>query len=281
MTILKRLSRKKVKSLILIYALLFFTFCSEEKKNDEFVARVNDSYLTREDIASLVDTSQTDISEINFLIKDWIKNELLFQQAIDEGITDRKIYDDVLLKSSKELAVSLYIKEKLENFELEFSDQDLLNYYNENQPLFQNPNQTYQLNIAIISDEDFAIKFRELAIESSWQKAVQFTEGKKFVKSILSNVILEEKDIYPNEIIRLVNGMLEKEIGILIKDVKNNFYVFQLIKVFKPFEIYPFELVKDLVREKYIAERKAKMFENFLSELYSKNQIEIKEWDTK
>lgn len=281
MTILKRLLRKKVSSITIIYALLFFTFCSEEKKNDDFLARVNDSYLTREDIASLVDTSRTDNSEINFLIKEWTKNELLFQKAIEEGITDRKIYDDILLRSSKELAVSLLIKDKFESFDIEFSEQDLINFYNDNKTLFQNPNKTYQLNIANFSDEEFAIKFRELSIESNWQKAVQFTSGKKSVKSILSNVILEEKEIYPNEIVRLAKGMSNNEVSIIIKDLKNNIIVFQLVKVFQPFEIYPFELVKELVREKYIATKKTELFENFLSELYSKNQIEIKEWDTK
>lgn len=281
MITLKRLSRKKVKNFCIFYALLFFTFCSEEKKNDDFLARVNDSYLTREDIASLVDTTQTDIYEINFLIKEWIKNELLFQKAIDEGITDKKIYDDILLKSSKELAVSLLIKEKYENFDLEFGDKELIKYYADNKTLFQKPNQTYQLNIASFNDEDFAIKFRELAIESNWQKAVQFTAGKESVKSILSNVILEENEIYPNEIIRLVNGMQNNEVSIVIKDMINNFYVFQLVKVSQPFEVYPYELVKELVREKYIASKKSELFENFLSELYSKNQIEIKAWKTR
>ncbi len=280
MTILKRLSKKKVRNFS-IYALLFFTFCAKEKKTDDFIARVNDSYLTREEIASLVDTSQTDISEINFLIKEWIKNELLFQKAIDEGITDKKIYDDILLKSSRELAVSLLIEEKYKNFELDFTEQDLLNFYNENKTLFQNANQTYHLNIASFNDEDFAIKFRELAIESNWSKAVQFTSGKKSIKFILSDVILEENEIYPNEITRLANGMLNNEVSIIIKDLKNDYYVFQLVKIFKPFEIYPFGLVKQLVREKYIATKKSELFENFLSELYSKSQIEIKEWNTK
>lgn len=281
MIILKKLSKKKVSSLSIIYALLFFTFCSEEKNNNDYLARVNDSFLTREDIASLVDTSQTDISEINFLIKDWIKNELLFQTAIEDGITDKKIYDDILLKSSKELAISLLIKEKFDSFEIEFDDQNLLDFYNENKNLYQNSNTTYQLNIASFNNEEFAIKFRELAIESQWQKAVQFTAEKKDVISVLSNVILQEDEIYPNEIARLVKGMLNNEVSILIKDDNNVYYVFQLVKIFKPFEIYPFELVKDLVRENYIATKKTELFENFLEELYSKSQIEIKEWNQK
>lgn len=281
MIILKKLSKKKVSSFTIIYALLFFTFCSEEKNNNDYLARVNDSFLTREDLASLVDTSQTDISEINFLIKEWIKNELLFQKSIEEGITDKKNYDDILLKSSKELAISLLIKEKYDSFEIEFNDQDLLGFYNNNKSLFQNSNTTYQLNIASFYDEDFAIKFRELAIETQWQKAVQFTADRKEIISVLSNAILQEEEIYPNEITRLVKGMLNNEVSILIKDAKNVYYVFQLVKVFKPFEIYPFELVKDLVRESYIATKKTEMFENFLEELYSKNQIEIKEWNKK
>lgn len=280
MTISRKLSGLKADYLLIII-FIFFQNCSEEKIDQEFLARVNDSYLTREDIASLIDTSDTDVSEINFLIKDWVKKELLFQKAIEEGLTDEKTYEDILLKSSRELAIALLIKKKFENFEIDFNDQDLINFYNNNKSLYQNSNQTYQLNIATFSDEDLAIKFRDLAIESNWQKAVQFTSGKKELKSVQTNFIAEEKDIYPNEIVRLANGMHENEISILIKDLKNNFYVFQLVKVFKPFEIYPFELVKDLVKENYIASKKLELFENFLSELYSNNKIEVKEWTRK
>ncbi|MCS7053320.1 MAG: peptidylprolyl isomerase [Ignavibacterium sp.] len=280
MTISRKLSGLKADYLLIII-FIFFQNCSEEKIDQEFLARVNDSYLTREDIASLIDTSNTEVSEINFLIKDWVKKELLFQKAIEEGLTDEKTYEDILLKSSRELAIALLIKKKFENFEIDFNDQDLINFYNDNKSLYQNSNQTYQLNIATFSDEDLAIKFRDLAIESNWQKAVQFTSGKKELKSVQTNFIAEEKDIYPNEIARLANGMHENEISILIKDLKNNFYVFQLVKVFKPFEIYPFELVKDLVKENYIASKKLELFESFLSELYSNNKIEVKEWTRK
>ncbi|MCX7612077.1 MAG: peptidylprolyl isomerase [Ignavibacterium sp.] len=280
MTISRKLSGLKADYLLIII-FIFFQNCSEEKIDQEFLARVNDSYLTREDIASLIDTSNTEVSEINFLIKDWVKKELLFQKAIEEGLTDEKTYEDILLKSSRELAIALLIKKKFENFEIDFNDQDLINFYNDNKSLYQNSNQTYQLNIATFSDEDLAIKFRDLAIESNWQKAVQFTSGKKELKSVQTNFIVEEKDIYPNEIARLANGMHENEISILIKDLKNNFYVFQLVKVFKPFEIYPFELVKDLVKENYIASKKLELFESFLSELYSNNKIEVKEWTRK
>jgi hypothetical protein len=278
---LKKLSKRKVSSLFIINALFFFTFCAEEKKNDDFLARVNESYLTREDIASLVDTSQTNVSEINFIIKEWIKYELLFQKAIEDGITEKQLYEDIILKSSRELAVALLIKKMYEQFEVEISDAVLQDFYNMNKNLFQNPNKTYQLNIATFSDEDLAIQFRELAIETNWIKAVQFSSDKIAVKSSRSNVILEEIDIYPNEIARLVNGMMNNEISIVIKDLNNIYYVFQLVKVFNSFEIYPFELVKDLVKEKYIATEKSRMFENFLEELYSKNQIEIKDWTSK
>jgi hypothetical protein len=281
MTILRKLSRKKADPLIFFAIIFLFTYCTEEKRNQDFIARVNDSYLTREDLTSLVDTSQTDESEINFHIKEWVKKELLFQKAIDEGITDKQTYDDILLKSSRDLAIALLIKEKFNEFEVEFDEKELLNFYERNKKLYQNSKPTYHLNIATFNDEDFAIKFRELAIETNWQKAVQFTTDKKELKSVVSDAILEEREIYPNEILRLANGMMNNEISIVIRDLNNNFYVFQMVKIFKPFETYPFELVKELVKENYIASKKIEMFENFLAELYSNNKVEIKEWKNK
>jgi hypothetical protein len=268
----------KVKFFFSIYVLFLSTFCSEEKNNFEFLARVNDSFLTREDVASLVDTAKLDDSQLNLLIKEWAKKELLFQKAIDEGIIDDQIYEDILLKSSRELAISLFIQKKFNEFEFEIKEDDLINFYNVNKVLFQKSDKTYQINIAVFSDEELAIKFRELAIESQWQRAIQFISDKPFFKGVNNNLILESWEIYPNEIVRLADNMMEKEISIVIKDLKNNYYVFQLEKIFKPFEIYPFELVKELVKEKYILQKKIEMFENFLSELYSENKVEIKKW---
>jgi len=52
----KHLNKTLTKILFLL-GVLVFTACSEEQKKDDFIARVNDSYLYREDFASLVDTS--------------------------------------------------------------------------------------------------------------------------------------------------------------------------------------------------------------------------------
>lgn len=277
MIILKRLLKKKIN--IFFISILFFKTCTYENKNEEFIARVNDSYLRREDISSLIDTSVTNISEIEAIIYRWIEDELLFQVAVEEGITEKKIFDDILLKSTKQLAISLFLQEKLESFDINPTTKELLNFYENNQVMFQNSNPTYQLNIAIFKDEDFAIKFRELAIESNWNKAIQFTKNNNNLISISSNFIAEDREIYPIEIARLAKSMLNNEISIVLKDLEGKYYVFQLIKIFNPFEIYPFDLVKDLVREKYISTQKVKMFEEYMAELYSKNKIEIKQWN--
>ena len=80
---------KTITNTILFCGLLVFTGCSKEIRKDDYLARVNESYLTREEFASLVDTSNLSLEQKDQIIKNWVYNEMLFQKAVEEGITER------------------------------------------------------------------------------------------------------------------------------------------------------------------------------------------------
>ena len=72
---------KALTNLVFLFGALAFAACSKEEKKDDFVARVNETYLTREDFASLVDTSSLNTAQKEQLIKNWIYQEILFQAS--------------------------------------------------------------------------------------------------------------------------------------------------------------------------------------------------------
>lgn len=274
---LQKLIKLRTDKLLMLSLLILLTNCSKEEKQKSYLAKVNDSYLTREEFASLADTSNLDASEKNTLIRDWIYNEILYQKAVDDGITDDKNFDKILQNSYRKLAIALLMQKVYDEAEIEFKTSDLLSYYEKNKNYFIHPDDTYLINLASFRDELTAIKFREIALESNWEKAKQFFEKNNSVVFIESGNLKTLYEIYPLEISDAVRYLLPEEVSIVIRDKQMHYNVVQLVKKFPAYEQLPFEIIRREVEKRFIAEQKSKYFENFLKELYSKSEIIIKE----
>ena len=267
---------KTLTKIIFLFGVLVFTACSEEQKKDDFIARVNDSYLTREDIASLVDTSNLNQAQRAQLIKDWIYQEILFQTAVKEGITSREDYKKILQKSSYELAAAMLINDYASSEEVKFSDDDILNYFEENKNYFRTNTNLYLVNKAVFNFEDKAIKFRQLALDSDWKKAISvFISDSTLVKNTTSN-LMDENSIYPIQLSRIINDFYPEEISIVFTEKPGYYSVVQLLRKFSKETIPPFNIIKPNVEKRFLAEKKKKIIEEYLKELYSQNEIEIK-----
>jgi len=273
----QKLLKLRAEKLLVLTLVILFTNCSREEKQKNYLAKVNDSYLTREELASLADTSDLDASAKNTLIKDWIYNEVLYQKAIEEGITETQTFDKVLQSSYRKLAIAMLMKKFYDETEVDYKTSDLLSYYDKNKNYFIRTDDTYLINQAKFKDEVTAIKFRELALESNWEKAKQFFEKNNSVEFIETRNLKTLYEIYPLEVSDAVRYLVPDEISIVIRDKQMSYNVVQLEKKFPAFEQLPFEIIQSEVEKRYVSEQKSKYFDKFLKDLYSNSEIIIKE----
>lgn len=267
---------KTITKILFLFGVLAFAACSKEQKKDDFIARVNDSYLTREDFASLADTAELNPAQREQMIKDWIYQEVLFQAAAKEGITERDGYKSILKKSSYELAAAMLIDDYSAAEKINYSDDDLITYFESNKNYFRAASDLYLLNKVLFNNEDKAIKFRMLALDSDWQKAVGvFTSDSSLIKNISSNLI-DENNIYPIQLSRIIKDFYPDEISIVFTEKPGYYSVVQMLNKYGKESIPPFEIIKSIVEKRFIAEQKKKIIEEYLKELYSQNEIEIK-----
>ena len=267
---------KIVIDVIAFSALLLILGCTEEQRKDEYIARVNDSYLTREEFASLVDTSKLNGNDKDQIIKDWIYTELLFQEAKKEGITKQENYNRISKNSSRQLAAALFLNEFSNSDKISFSDSDLLEYYESNKNYFRANTNYYLLNRVYFNSEDKAIKFRVAAIESDWNKAVSLFNSDSALKQNLKLQFVEENDIYPISLLRIIKDINPQEISTVITENTGYYSIVQLVDRYSKDSVLPFEQIKNEVKKRLVAEKRTELIENYLKELYSKNEIEIK-----
>ena len=270
----KHLSRLNKISLVLIAA-AFLTSCGKEQPKTEYVARVNDAYLTKKDLASLIDTTMVNTLHKSEVIRNWINREILFQKAKKEGILQQDDYKGLIKNSGKELAGALLLNSYISSATINFEQRDLINYFKENNNDFKLPDKTYLLNIIHFSNEDRAVEFRSLVIDSDWQKAMNVFYGDSEIISIESKLLLREQDVYSIKVLRVVKRLHPLEISIVISEREGYYTVVQVLEKYLKGSLPSFVLIKQDVERRFIAEKRKELMEKYMKDLYSKNEIEV------
>ena len=274
MNSIRHLSRLNKISLMLIAASIL-TGCGKEQPKTEYVARVNDAYLTKKELASIIDTTMVNTLHKSEVIRNWINREILFQKAKNEGILQQDDYRRLTKNSGKELAGALLLDSYISSVTINFEQRDLINYFQANSNDFKLPDKTYLLNIIHFDNEDRAVEFRSLVLDSDWQKAMNIFYGDSAIISTESKLLLKEQDVYSIKILRVVKRLHPLEISIVISEREGYYTVVQVLEKYLEGSLPSFDLIKLDVEKRFVADKRKELMENYMKDLYSKNEIEV------
>jgi hypothetical protein len=271
----KHLRTIKIILTALLIAVLF-AGCQESSDKTDYVARVNNSYLSGSDLLEILDSANVNDNYKAEVIRNWILKEILYQEAVNEGIIDEKDFKSILEKSKKELAGTFLLKEFSSKTNLNYQPQEVEQYFRHNKKEFRFGSNSFKLNIATFSNQNNAVQFRSRLLSSGWDEALNRYSNDSTLLSLANGVILSEQDIYPQKLARIVNGLHPLEISIVISDDAGYHTVAQVLNKFKKGTIPLFDAIKESVEKRFIANKKKLLIDNYINELYSKSDIEIK-----
>ncbi|GIK61745.1 MAG: hypothetical protein DAHOPDDO_01989 [Ignavibacteriaceae bacterium] len=269
------LSRKKIiKGITLLF--VFFLACNKPETPENYVARVNNSYLSESELQDMVDSQYVSEKYKSVIIKNWVRLEILYQEAVKQGITDSKDFKVSIENSKKELASSILLEKFSNSTQQVVTPEELENYYDENQSSFRLPFNSYFLNRATFTDRESAVMFRTDVIMNGWQSAAAKIKKSSSIASLDEEDLVPEQDIYPTRLIGILDGLYPLEISIVIPDDKSYYTVVQLLDKYTAQSIPPFQAVKNEVERRYKSALTELALENYISDLYSLNEVEIK-----
>ncbi len=272
------LTKKKLnkKYWFVIFLFPFLFGCEREEKKIDYAAKVNDVYLTQDELSNfLSDPKYSQIEKTEF-VNEWVEKEVLFQEAIEEGITDSEEYKRIVRISQRELAVAFYLKKFTgENF-INPTEKEYRNYYEKVKNDFKCAKEIFILDICEFDDRLSALNFRSELLYASWDTTVSKYLTEKEIKKYSSAEMKTLEEIYDTHIKRAVSGLEEKEISIVVKSEQNHFVVVQVRNKFSIGEILPYEYVKEDVRQRVTIFNKRKLIKEKIEELYNQYELEIK-----
>ncbi len=273
---MNKLLKKINKVFFVIILAAAFYGCGKDKDRQDFVARVEDSYLTEEEISEFLDTASNQQSRKNEFISNWIETELLYKEALEEDIIDEEEYIRIIEQSKKELAKAILFKKIIDDSEIEYSDEDLEYFYDRKKDEFRFFEEAFLFNIIKFTDEDKAILFRNTLIESDWIKAHNVFRGDPDLNISQENRLQTESEIQPVEYITVLQNLLPNETSIVLNSEPNKFVVLQLIRKYNKYEIPEFALIKEKVRKRFLMLSRYEILQDYIKNLHNKYQVEIK-----
>ncbi|MGD8305487.1 MAG: peptidylprolyl isomerase [Ignavibacteria bacterium] len=273
---LKKLLSNPGSCLVLFISAIVLFGCKDEPKRTGFIARVDDSYLSAEELNDLVDTNSATALHKNEVIRNWINSEILFKEATKEGILEEHEYKALIEESKRDLAGSILLNKYSSSKIINVEQKELLNYYESHRNDFKLIQDSYLLNIIYFNNRDRAIEFRALLLDSDWEKSMNvFYNDSTIIKSD-HKIFLRESDIYSEMVLRIVKRLHPLEISIVISESEGYYTVVQVLAKYLKDSIPEFEIIKQSVKERYIAEKRKELIETYIKNLYSDYQIEVK-----
>ncbi len=272
---MNRLSNQ-INIISIFLAVVLLSGCSKEKPEQNYLAKVDDSYLTDDELAKDIDTTNLQQSRKAEYIRNWVETEVLFKEALDKDIQDDDNFLRVTDKAKKELAKSFLIKKLIEEHPVEFKPQDLIDYYNSRKSTFKLFYETYLFNSIIFDDEDKAILFRATLMESDWNRTTNVFRGDASIKNEQAGLLLYGYQVQPYTLLQVIQELLPDEVSVVLNLEPNRYTVVQLIKKYYKDEIPEFEIIKGTVEERFLAFRRQELLKEYLNALYTKYKVEIK-----
>lgn len=266
----------KTKYLVLFLPLVV-VFCSEEEKKTKSIVQINDAVLTEEEVSKALSAAQNNSFKEEY-INNWIRTEIMYSEAVKEGILDEKEFNTIIEQSKKELAISLYIKKLLDENKTVAANEELQKYYEEQSDDFKLADDAFVYNICEFDDFDKAVQFRSILLESDWNKAVNAFREDASLKRYTNNQLQLGYLLQPQIIYNAITNLQPGEVSIVMQTGESNFTVLQLINKYNKDEVPPFEAVKEKLRAQYSVLKQKEFIQNYIDKLVEENNVEIKRY---
>lgn len=255
---------------------MFIFGCEKETKEKEiYVAEVGNTKLSltflNEQLGKNVDNSKYREE----FIKDWIETEILSQDADERKLLNKTNYNQIIETSSKKLAATIAINEYLSKKNTKVSDSELRRYFSVNRDDYNYSNDAFVLNFVEFTEEESAIKFRNVAISDGWENSLNLFSSDSNLIVNVSNQIFNSSEIQSKRVMRVINRLYKNEISLVVKTELNNFVIVQQIDKIVKNSIPKFKYIKKNVADSYIVLKQKELIRNYLDSLISVKSVKI------
>ena len=257
------------------------TGCSHEKKQTRYVARVDDSFLTEEDLAESRDTLSENRHQTREFIDNWVTNELLYQEAARRGLANTEAIRRQLDAVKKKLVISALLEQELYAGDTAAIGAEVIAaVYDSSRNAFLLREDLVNVSFALFAERDAANAFRSRLLRPTpWSDAVTSIQNDSLLRPQLIQVATRQyftqTNLYPQELWKVARTLAREEVSFVLK-TDAGYYVLAVNKLQRQGEIPDLDYVKDEIQDRILVGRRRTAYEQLLTNLHARHSVEIR-----
>ncbi|MFQ5797361.1 MAG: peptidyl-prolyl cis-trans isomerase, partial [Bacteroidota bacterium] len=250
------------------------------RTSDSHVARVNDSYLTMEELREHTDTTSIASPQAQAYVSRWVSRELLFQEARRRGLDKSPEIESKINEIEKQLIVTLLLDTEIYNQQVvDFSNEELLGYFENHTEEFFLQTDVAKANYALFHRRESANAFRTRVRRGTpWFDAVndvkKDTVASAAIIELGDSLYITEQKLFPPAVWRVLIRTSAGQISFPVK-TDQGYFVFQLLGFQKRGTHAEFRYSLPEIRERLIVEKRRKLLDSLLTELRQRYTVEV------
>ena len=267
---------KLTKNRAIFFGLILILFIScDQKKDEDYIVRVGDSFLTQSMVDDAIGESEGSKLFREEFIRKWIEKQLIYLSAINQGILISKEYSELIDDAKVEIANAIVIRSLVKKNIRDVSKNELEKYYVENISEFKLGAKRFVYSQISFSNKSVAKKFRRKLVSNNWKNVVEEFSNNNALIFLAQNNFEYIYNILPMRV-RVVLGKLNaNDVSGVIETSQGVFTILQLVKSYEKNEVPEFHEIERDIKKKYIANNRKEIYNNFLKQLYSEYSSEI------
>jgi len=272
---------KNVSTLSALLLVVGMAGCSRDRQQKPYVARVDQSFLTEEELAAVHDSLGDVRAQTRDYINEWIDTELLYQEAVRQGLAETESLRRQLEITRKRLAVGALLDRNLYTEDTADVSEDAIQaLYNAGGDAFRLREDVVNISFALFGERDVANAFRSSLVRGNeWSDALRQIQTDSLMRSLLLQVAdkqyFTQSNLYPRELWKLARTLGRGEVSFVVK-TDNGYYVLTVHGMRRQGEMPDLEYIRMEIRDRILIEQRRARYEKLVKDLRAKHTVEVR-----
>jgi len=267
--ILPSLKQFKLFFLIAVFTGLLLT-CQRHSPPDNYLARVDETYLTTDDLEFLSimkPDGKIPKGQLRSFVNNWVETELLAQQSMKQDLDEDPVLRSRLESYRKKLLADMYIRHEIYRT-ISISDQDIRDYYKQHRQSFIREHTGAEVTHYFATNSDTANQVYNILRNGSPEE-----RSLLYQRNTPETKIVSRQEMVP----ALADAIFGTQALGLLDPVETSrgFHVVQVKQRFSAGEPKPIDQVRDEIRERILIQKQKQHYYQVLDSLKGVVDIEI------
>ncbi len=252
--------------------------CAQPASPDAFVARVDNAYLTEEEVSAALANLPQGLDSVETrrqFINQWVTNELLFQEALRSNLRSQEDVQRRLAESERAVLIDALVSQLFEQSSASTSQAEMTAYFELNKEQLRLREPFVRVRYLYTTDADSARLARRLLLQSStatadsvWSALTQrFAQDPRVSQSLAANYIPESRLFMEQPVLRERLGQLNARQTAPLFESNGYTHLLQLTDRVAAGSLPELSWIEDQVRRQLTLDTRKQMYERQVQRL--------------